>query len=483
VEWLRLRLGAHLHCAVLHYHFGHPVIVFMALTIGPEGQALVRQICGGGFYFVRLIADYANWLKSKLGFDGPPGRLARWRTPRKGLYHIIRETVSVARWSKHSRSVLEMVFLPLSARYDDVFPDPALLEGPEPATAAGRFQARLRLAYRRAAVQAERALCHLEEWLWFRGDRLKILRDWFKNRYQGRGFLPARCPRFPKRLHPPALSDVLADVFGGWLLSRRCGENRDYRLPDGRVYEIRWRFWRERGTGAMGQGPVELVKRAAGLSGPGADQRAVALISQALGTPAGWMARHYHVTRVRGGRRLREAMAAPYEPIPEDPGAWPRARRRAAADLGLDPGLLDDLRQRGLVYAQWLGWVVFPCVDGAFVWLFGAEGPGRWLLPGKGAGPWILEGPSDVQVLAAGPVEALEIKARRPDDRVLALGPDARWTAVKRFLVERRVETETEDMRRLFAELLAQSIEASARNRFLNQWMPKGVPGGSRARF
>jgi hypothetical protein len=205
-----------------------------------------------------------------------------------------------------------------------------------------------------------------------------------------------------------------------------------FRLPDGRVAAIDGqrfsvsRFKREGearlqdGGQFRGLGAVELVAHLSRLNGPGAFERALQLMSMSLDPVSVWRARDFHKAMVLGPARLGEAKREDYIHPPEDEGAWKAARVSLANDLWIGEKALEKLHQAGRVYAQRLGWGVFPCPNGAFIKTSGPDG--AWLRPGPAAGPWVLRGGSRGAIVAANPGEALRAKAARPEAWVMAVG-------------------------------------------------------------
>ncbi|MDR2456061.1 MAG: hypothetical protein LBE49_05650, partial [Deltaproteobacteria bacterium] len=265
-------------------------------------------------------------------------------------------------------------------------------------------------------------------------------------------------PRLEK--YPLPLSRVLRRVYGAVLISSRVGEPREmhFQLPDKRTVivagqEFKVERFRKNGNRSVsdgffkGLGAIDMVIHLSHLSGPKAEERAEKILAESSGKISGWRARDFHKAKALEIKCLNNEIRKSYAPPAEEQAAWPAARASLAADLGVAEEELEALKDEGRLYAQRMGWGVFPCQGGVFMKVPG-EG-GKWLGPGSKGGPWVLDGTGETVVVTANPEEALKAKQDWPEATVAAFGQGAKYEAVQSWLSGRKAKVVSADEKRL----------------------------------
>jgi len=221
------------------------------------------------------------------------------------------------------------------------------------------------------------------------------------------------------RLRALPLDEVLTRVYGAREAhdSRPHYRSRKFDLPDGRQIAVTGDKWIEQGARG-GKGAINLVMHLDNLE----FKPAVRLLADYFDGQQLVAER----TRQLADHAAREVADASNEPTPTPapaPDKWPKVRQWLSEVRGIPVKLSDWLHEKGLVFADERGNAVFARENGGafirgtgssnFKRTIGKADAGAFLIPGKvSAGIYLVEGP----------IDAMAIKAIKPDAVVLATG-------------------------------------------------------------
>ncbi|MDR1112005.1 MAG: hypothetical protein LBP92_15250 [Deltaproteobacteria bacterium] len=227
---------------------------------------------------------------------------------------------------------------------------------------------------------------------------------------------------------------------------RRGPEPASFVLPQGRHVTISRARWFDHQTAKAGAGSAAMVGH---LLGYGLDE--LDLIHEAIkgrfGIIGACKAMDYYVSKILPVNSLAQCRSGARSRLPPpDPALWPEVRERLA-QRGLERPVVDLFHQKGLVFSNRLGFLVFPCQGrGKFILVCGLDGPAQdaWWPPSAFAGPFLLAGTMGT-ILADNPLTALKAKTRDFHKQILAVGLETPPGLVAPFLIDGPLEVEAQD--------------------------------------
>lgn len=218
------------------------------------------------------------------------------------------------------------------------------------------------------------------------------------------------------------LDRVLLDIYGA-VESDDSKENyvsRKFTLPDGTEIAVTGDKWIEQGGGG-GKGAINLVIHLDGLGQSGFSQAVRTLADQYGSTAA---AAEVVASTAMTALAQVEALQAKPAALPEPEFRhWPRVKKWLEEVRGLPPLLIDWAKKAKLLYADQMANAVFPRTNGGAFLRGTGPTPFKRTVGGAVAGAYEIKGEEGADCFfCEAPIDALSIKAMRPDAHVIAAG-------------------------------------------------------------
>jgi hypothetical protein len=187
----------------------------------------------------------------------------------------------------------------------------------------------------------------------------------------------------------------LKTLYSPWVPKKVAPpDTRHFLMPDGGRITILGNGWYDHQKGKAGAGSITLVGHIMnlrpGIIGP------LKILASRFGPPTVKKARDHYLCHIlaKDAHAQRFVGKRHYVPPPPFESLWPNGKQ-LLLERGLESHLVDLCHQKGLVYTNVNGSLVFPCQgQGCFILFCGNEGPDgdRWWWPAKTSGLYVLSG-------------------------------------------------------------------------------------------